>query len=130
MPTYEENHQWNLGHYNEDAMRYGRTRAPQEPMEPLAIEAGQKVKFYGDRRWWGVRASGGDYVVLTRDAEFGRGTLYTVICWSQGRRGPHNSWGYGATTPEKINAMLKALVVGDIELSERHSVRLDIERVK
>ncbi len=130
MPTYEENHQWNLDHYNNEAMRYGRRRAPQEPMEPLALEAGQKVKFYGDRRWWEVVMPTDDYVVLTRDAEFNRGTLYTVICWSEGRRGPHNSWGYPAKTYQEIGDMVIALYNGDIELSERGSVRLDIERVK
>jgi hypothetical protein len=69
----------------------------QQPMEPVAMQAGQRVKLDTDRRWWTVRGLTAHTVVLTRQAEFqARGALvYTVIDWRAGVRGPVNVVGQG-----------------------------------
>lgn len=127
-------HEWNVEHYGAGrgvGVVAGRRRAPQVAIEPIELVVGDRVKFYGDRRWWDVRAVDREYVVLTRTGDFG-GTVprYTVIAWAEGRRGPHGSWGHAAETDAEIAATLAALVSGQVEMSERRSIRLDIESIR
>lgn len=111
----------------------GRSRATSSPIDPVDMPVGSRVKFLGDRRWWTVAATDGERVVLTRTGDFGRPPVYTVIVWSQGRRGPHNSWGYPALTREDCERIVKGMAVDSgyprLDLSERGAVFLDLEAV-
>lgn len=129
--AFRRMHEWNVREYSGRAPGSPRHRAPRVPIGPIEMAPGERVKFYGDRRWWDVRAVGRRHVVLTRTRDFGRGgLLYTVIAWAEGRRGPHGSWGHGAETDEQIAETLAALEAGEIDMSERHSIRLDLEAVR
>lgn len=110
--------------------RSGRRRAPIEPIEPILLDVGMKVKFLGDRRWWTVRAVNPAAVVLTRTAAFSTGLTYTVVVWSEGRRGAHTSWGHEANTDAGCVRIAADIKAGKLELSERHAVRLDLESVR
>ncbi len=95
---------------------------------PLGVR--DRVKFAGDRRWWTVRARDGQRVVATRSGDFGRGDRYTIIDWAAQRRGPHDRpLGPGAATDEDCQHLLTGLACGDLALSERRSVPLDITAV-
>lgn len=123
--TYEENHQINQTLWTPT----GRTRAYMvEVREPEVLDS--QVKFLGDRRWWNVRASNDQYAVLTTPGYFGREMQYTIIDWNEGRRGPHDSWGYGTITDEDCAEALDAITTGDIHLSERYSIYLDFKATR
>jgi len=115
----------------------GRTRAQAAPFERFVdLVVGQRVQFHAPaRRWWTVEAvrADGDVVVLTRqNRDFGRDEQqYTIIVWSEGRRGPHNSWGYGAETREECERIARDFD-GDVTLalSERRAVYLDIAKIE
>lgn len=132
---------WNDEHYNREATRYGRRRAEQHAIAPVPLQPGDQVRFTRDRRWWDVRAISptGDHVVLTRTQDFGRDELiYTVVSWSQGRRGPHGSYGsWPIDTDEQCAAIAAAMdrgtdraQSGGIELSERRAIRTAIDLIR
>ncbi len=135
-------HGWNLEHYRAPgATRGGRRRALIEPVDPLSLEPGQQVRFLGDRRWWDVRAVSAHHVVLTRTRNFGsEGLSYTIVSWTQGRRGLHSSWGHWPIdTNEQCQAIADAMdagageanaMNGELEFSERRAIRLDIAAVR
>lgn len=70
-----------------------------QPVEPLALAVGDKVKFEEDRKWWLVKAVSENFVALTRPVEFkphdSDEVYYTVIDWRNGVRGPCNLIGQG-----------------------------------
>jgi hypothetical protein len=100
------------------------------------LAVGEQVKFYGDRRWWDVRAIAGGFVVLTRGGDFGQEPVYCVIAWDLGWRGPQGRWGYGAITDEQCAQLARALDGHPQEgreapeLSTRASVRVDLAAVR
>jgi len=83
------------------------------PVKRQNISVGDKVKFSDDRLYWDARAVTENFVILTRKAAFskkGSGDIvYTIIDWAHGARGAHNSYGYGTTTDEDIQALSEAL---------------------
>ncbi|MDQ8040640.1 hypothetical protein RDI86_02100 [Cellulosimicrobium sp. XJ-DQ-B-000] len=113
---------------------HGRTRAQREPIDRFVdLVPDQRVKFLNEPRWWTVQAVSDDkdVVVLTRKAAFSREILYTIIVWSEGRRGPHDSWGHGAETREECEEIARDFD-GDVKLalSERRAIYLDIAKVE
>lgn len=122
---FEDGHRANAAYRVPQA--WGRPRAAKRPVRPVDLVVGGRIKFLGDRRWWTVEATTEHYAIATRSGDFGRDSRYTVIAWSEGRRGPHNSWGYGATTRAECEETLRALEAGEIEMSERASVHLDLD---
>jgi len=108
----------------------GRTRATIRPVEPMPLKVNGRVKFLGDRRWWTVQAMNATHAVLTRGGDFGRGPVYTVIAWKEGRRGPHGSWGHAALTREDCERIATDMASGEISLSERRAIYLDIDTIR
>ena len=81
-----------------------------EPLPPVAMTVGQRVRLDAERQWWSVRGAAGEVVVvLTRQAPFRRrGALeYTVIDWRSGVRGPVNviGPGWGVDTDEQCQEL-------------------------
>lgn len=129
-PLFQANHRWNQQQQAIQSGGHSRPRAPKFLIAPIPLEVGQEVKFLGDRRWWKVRAANAVCVVLTRSAAFGQGLIYTVIVWSEGRRGPHASWGHEATTDEGCNRIADDVAAGTLALSERAAISLDLEKIR
>ena len=108
----------------------GRTRAHElVPVRPFALAPGDRVRFHDSRRWWTVQAVSPLHVALTRRAAFTSEPLYTVIAWDEGRRGPHDSWGFEAITREDCESVVAALDRGEISLSERRAIYLDVAAI-
>lgn len=139
--VFLEADEWNRTHYTRQAMRTGRRRAPRSPMKAVALRVGDRVKFHSDRRWWDVRAvsPSGSHAVLTRTQAFGReGLVYTIVSWTEGRRGPHTSLAsWPIDTEEQCDAIAAAMDSGadaqsgiGLALSERYSIRLDVAAVR
>lgn len=108
-----------------------RPRLQTFPVDRQHLLVDDKVKFYDNCvRPFVVQAVSENFVVMTKPYNPRRTTLYTIIDWRNGWRGPHNSWGYGAVTREDCEETISALEDGKIELSVRRNVYLDIEWVK
>lgn len=87
------------------------------------------MKLSATKRLWNVRARGDRYIILTQPFNPRRSFIYTVIDLNRGIRGPHNSYGHPITTEEEIATAIAALESGEIEISRRRAVTLDIEWV-
>lgn len=129
---------------------YGRTRPRTRPVEKLDLEIGDTLRFHSGRTVFTARAVSENFVVATGK---GRGqTVYTIIDWDKGQRGPHNSWGFPVTNDEECAALAGALEKAkslqdaaeanplsgtaefpwpypEVELSVRRAVYLDIRSV-
>lgn len=131
MSIYHMNHELNKQfYYDKGAMDGGRQRANRNPIFPLQFKIGDRVKFFNDRRWWDVRAHDSKTTVLTRSGNFGGPPVYTIIVWEEGRRGPHDSWGFPAETDEDCAEIVSAFSNDDLHLSERRAIHLDIEKTQ
>lgn len=108
---------------------YGR-----QPVAPVAMCLGQRVRFESDRRWWTVRGVTADTVVLTRQAAFApAGTrVYTVIDWRAGVRGPVNVIGQGwdIDTDEECQHLADLVSDGEWAISQRNWVPIAVVEVK
>lgn len=109
-------------------------RPATEPVEPIALVVGQRVRFEREsRRPYVVRAVSEHFVVCTRQADFKpKGELfYTVIDWRNGCRGPVGivGGGWDVTTDDKCSELCEELEAGKWELSRRRWVRLDIQEI-
>lgn len=98
------------------------------------MSVGDRVKLDSDRRWWTVRASTADVVVLSRQAEFrSRGTLvYTVIDWRVGVRGPVNVIGQGwdVEHDERCRELADDVQRGKWEVSRRNWLSVEVRAVR
>ena len=104
-------------------------------MSRIKLEVGDKVRTVRDLPfWWTVQTAGDRYVIMTRQAPFKpKGDyLYTIIDNETGMRGPCNLIGNGwdvsqYKTPEAgWRGLHVQLLAGDIELSHRQQVTLDL----
>lgn len=118
---------------------------------PLTV--GQEVKLDADPNPWTVKAVTANFAALTRpisqqdrdeaemdadpDDEFWEnpydgqdGPLYTVLDWCNGVRGPCNligqGWGDGTYSEAECARMLAEFEAGDLEVSSRNWVRLEV----
>lgn len=107
----------------------------QQYQAALQVGAGVKLRGMYRRRWWWVQARSTRFAVLTVAVPFKpSGTLaYTIIDWHRGVRGPVNllggGWGNGSYSPAQCAALLEALESGDVEVSHRNYVELDLAEV-
>ena len=98
---------------------------------PRAVPVGTKIWFGSKRYSYTVRASNTAFAVLTRPFNIEKTVLYTIIDWELGIRGPSNLiWGTGAETDEQCLELLDMLTKGEIEVSHRRCVKLDISKGK
>lgn len=106
-----------------------------EPMTPVAMTMGQRVKLDSERQWWTVRGvAGEDVVVLTRQAPFRRrGALeYTVVDWRAGVRGPVNTIGQGwdVDTDAQCQELAELVQAGKWAVSSRNWLPIDVTVVR
>nr|DAJ99431.1 MAG TPA: hypothetical protein [Caudoviricetes sp.] len=98
---------------------------------PRAVPVGTKIWFSSERHGYTVRASNTAFAILTKPFNAQKTVLYTIIDWELGIRGPSNLiWGTGAETDEECLELLDMLTSGEIEVSHRRCVKLDISRGK
>lgn len=98
---------------------------------PRAVPVGTKIWFSSERNGYTVRASNVAFAVLTKPFNAQKTVLYTIIDWELGIRGPSNLiLNIGAETDEQCSQLLDMLTSGEIEVSHRRFVKLDISRGK
>lgn len=120
-------------HLKNQARPYLRRAYPSNPMEPLDLQVGDDVRFYGIRTnapiRTTVRAATEHYALCTWPSTMKGETAYAIISWRDGWRGPHGSYGHGANTDEEYRDTLSALESGQIEMSHSAAIYLDIAEV-
>jgi hypothetical protein len=103
------------------------------------LTVGDQVRTSLDRRaWWDVVAAGSRYAIMTRQAPFRpKGEyLYSIVDAQEGVRGPCNLVGNGwdvtqYRTPAIGWRLLHIkLLAGELEISHRKRVRIDITEIK
>ena len=68
---------------------------------------------------------------MTKPFNIEKTVLYTIIDWELGIRGPSNLiFNIGAETDEQCLELLDMLTSGEIEVSSRRCVELNIRRAK
>ncbi|MCK5236911.1 MAG: hypothetical protein KAR06_07995 [Deltaproteobacteria bacterium] len=107
------------------------------------MKVGNKVRFFVDDEVapYTVQARGERYIICTKPTtdepdhpevqELKEPTVfYTIIDLQEGERGPDDRvFCAGYETQEQCEAALKELEAGEIELSRRNSIGLDIQRI-
>lgn len=110
-----------------------RMRLHREPITPIPMSVGDKVKFTEDKRPFTVRAVSNRYVILTKPFNLEHTVLYTVIDWESGVRGPDNYYSLGYETQEEIDHAMALFNGADDmihpEISTRRDCPINIESV-
>ena len=95
------------------------------------VPVGTKIWFESERQGYTVRASNTAFAILTKPFNISKTVLYTIIDWELGIRGPSNLiFNIGAETDEQCLELLDMLTSGEIEVSSRRCVELNIRRAK
>ena len=95
------------------------------------VPVGTKIWFESERQGYTVRASNTAFAILTKPFNISKTVLYTIIDWELGIRGPSNLiFNIGAETDEQCIELLDMLTSGEIEVSSRRCVELNIQRAK
>lgn len=95
------------------------------------VPVGTKIWFESERQGYTVRASNTAFAILTKPFNISKTVLYTIIDWELGIRGPSNLiFNIGAETDEQCLGLLDMLTSGEIEVSSRRCVELNIRRAK
>lgn len=95
------------------------------------VPVGTKLWFKSEKQCYTVRASNAAFAILTKPFNISKTVLYTIIDWELGIRGPNNLiFDIGAATDEQCQKMLDMLTSGEIKVSLRRCVELDIIKAK
>lgn len=95
------------------------------------VPVGTKIWLESERQGYTVRASNTAFAILTKPFNISKTVLYTIIDWELGIRGPSNLiFNIGAETDEQCLELLDMLTSGEIEVSSRRCVELNIRRAK
>lgn len=114
----------------------GRDRANREPHRPTCSRlpvfafVGDLIKFKSERQRYCVKAANRRYAVCTKPMNALHTTIYTIIDFERNVRGRENLiFGMGFETDEQCEAALERLISGESEVSWRHWVELDVDKI-
>ena len=94
----------------------------------MKVEIGDKVYIPTDKRPYRVRARDGRYIICTKPFNLQHTVLYFIIDLVDRWRAPDNMiFCFGYETDEDCKARLQELQSGEIELSRRRGIPLDID---
>lgn len=100
-------------------------------MKQSGIKINDKVYFSTEKAPYTVKAFDGRYAICTKPYNFKKTVMYTIIDFKEAKRSTNNLVFnmYDYKVQEDIDECLKDLKSGEIELSRRNSVDLDIIKV-
>ena len=94
----------------------------------MRVNVGDKVFIPDQKKPYQVRARDDRYIICTKLFNLKHTVLYFIIDLKYKRRGPDNMiFCSGYETDEDCTERLKELQNGEIEVSLRRGIRLDIE---
>lgn len=93
----------------------------------LDIKVGSRFKFREDNIWFTVQALNERYLICTSETKLGH--FHTILDLEKGIRGDDNMvFHNGYDTVELCEARLKEFDTGDLEISRRNWVQLNITK--
>jgi len=98
------------------------------PATPL-LAVGSRVKFEGEKGPYVVKARGERFAICTKPFNPKRTVIYTIIDFERDVRGTNNLIFniYDYAVQKDVDACLRDLEAGEVEVSYRNYVELDIE---
>lgn len=88
---------------------------------------GSRIWFNGETNPYRVRARNERYIICTKPFNPKRTVLYTIIDLQTDMRGPDNNvFCMGYETDEQVEANMQELERGQLEVSRRRAVPLDV----
>lgn len=88
---------------------------------------GSRIWFNGEVNPYKVRARNSRYIICTKPFNPKRTVLYTIIDLQTDMRGPDNNvFCMGYETDEQVEANMRELERGQLEVSRRRAVPLDV----
>ena len=103
---------------------------PERKAYDMKLKTGDRIKFAAEKQPYRVRVADARFAVCTKPFNLRKTVLYTIVDLEQGVRGADDRiFSEGYETDEEIAQALKRLQAGEIEVSRRNRVDLDIERV-
>lgn len=98
----------------------------------MDISVGSKIFFSSEKRPYTVKACDDRYFVCTKPFNPKKTVLYTIIDLKQDIRGTNNLIFnlYDYAVQSEIEECLEDLQTGQIEVSHRNRVQLDIVKIK
>lgn len=95
------------------------------------MNVGDKIKFFSEKAPYTIKAANERFKICTKPFNPQRTILYTIVDLEKNIRGVENLIFKGCDIEAKRGPerMLRNLVRGEIEISHRNFVELDIEKV-
>lgn len=94
------------------------------------LEVGDRIKFKEEKQRYRVRARNGRFVICTKPFNPKKTVIYTILDFKKGLRNRDNMvFSDGYETDEQCRDALVRLGAGEMEISHRGPVPIDIERV-
>jgi hypothetical protein len=93
------------------------------------LKVNDKIKFTSEKQKYTVKAKSDKFIICTKPFNLKKTCLYTIVDLDRLVRGPNNLVfnNYDYMVQDDINECLKDLECGEIEVSHRRSIKLDIE---
>lgn len=100
-------------------------------MRQSGIKVNDKVYFSSEKAPYTVKAFDGRYAICTKPYNFKKTVMYTIVDFKEDKRSTNNLVFniYDYKVQKDIDQCLKDLRSGEIQLSRRNSIGLDIRRV-
>lgn len=94
----------------------------------MKVKVGDKLHVWGEVRPYRVRCRNDRYIICTKPMNLYHTVLYFIIDLKDGLRGPDDRvFCNGYETDEQCLERLKELEDGEIQVSRRRSVKLDVD---
>lgn len=94
----------------------------------MKVSIGDKIYIPGNKKPWKVRCRDDRYIICTQPYNPRHTVLYFIIDTEEKRRAPDDRvFCFGYETDEDCNDRLKELQNGEIFLSKRRGVPLDVD---
>lgn len=93
------------------------------------LKAGDKIKFQNEKHKYTIKAKSDRYLICTKPFNLQKTCLYTIIDLDRLVRGTNNLVfnAYDYMVQEHIDECLKDLETGEIEVTHRNCILLDVE---
>ena len=89
------------------------------------VKVGSKIKFEEDKLWFTVQAFDSRYLICTSETKLG--LFHTIVDLEKQIRGDDNMvFHSGYDTVELCEQRLKEFITGELEISQRNWVQLNI----
>ncbi|MBY3434797.1 hypothetical protein [Rhizobium laguerreae] len=96
----------------------------------VTAEVGNRIWFASEKRPYKVRARNARYLICTKPFNPKKTVLYTIIDLDEEVRGPDNLiFGVGYEDEASIAENMRSLAAGEMEVSHRNRIDLDVVRV-